>query len=330
MKYQDYYETLGVKRDATQDEIKRAYKKLARKYHPDINKEKGAEEKFKAINEANEVLEDPEKRKRYDALGANWKSGQEFRPPPGFENFSFDFGSSGRGSAGGSFGGFSDFFSALFGEMAQGRGGEHRQSFSFGDNLEDILSERSARRSTPRSGEAEITVGLLEALKGGTKQISLLQQELDPSSGRITEKTRSFNVKIPAGTKDGTVIRLASKDRSQGDIFLKIRVKPEKNFRPEGDNIVTELEISPWEAILGASVEIALPDSKAKLKIPPGSQSGNRLRLKGKGFTNNKGQAGDLYVELKIAVPKNISSKERELVEKLQNISTFNPRAANY
>lgn len=321
MKYQDYYETLGVKRDASQDEIRKAFRKLARKYHPDINKEPGAEEKFKAINEANEVLEDPEKRKRYDALGANWKSGQEFRPPPGFENFSFNFGGNG-GAAGADFG-FSDFFASLFGAgSGTGRGGPSMQDI-FGQ-AQDYSQMRQPRPST---AQADLTISLRDAFSGATKAINLAMQEIDPSTGRSTRKTKSLQVKIPAGTKDGSVIRLAGKTPADPDILLKINVAKDKNLSLEDYDVIREVSVSPWEAMLGATVDVEMVDSKAKLKVPPGSQSGTRLRMKGKGLPKKGGGAGDFIVELSISVPKTLSNEERELVQRLQSVSSFNPRA---
>jgi curved DNA-binding protein len=338
MKYQDYYEILGVKRDASQEEIKKAYKKLARKYHPDINKESGAEEKFKALNEANEVLEDPEKRKKYDALGANWKNGQEFRPPPGFEGFDFNFGrqgsGSGRSSPGGagmgegSFGGFSDFFSAIFGNAASGGSGFGGGGFG---GMEDLFNGGS--RSQPKrrqTAETEIGISLLDAFKGATKNLSLTLQEFDPAKGGMTQRTKNLQVKIPEGTKDGTVMRLSGKTNEDPDILLKVKVIPDRKFKLEDYNIIRELEITPWEAMLGAEIEVELVDSKAKLKIPAGSQSGTRLRLKGKGLPQKSGQSGDLFVELQVMVPKNLSEEEKNLVEKLKNVSSFNPRTENY
>ncbi len=321
MKYQDYYEVLGVKREATQDEIRKAYRKLARTYHPDINKDKGAEEKFKLINEANEVLEDPEKRKKYNALGENWKAGQDFRPPPGFEDFNF-------GNANGeSMGGFSDFFSAIFGQAA----GSGHAGASFG-SMEDIFSAaqggRSSHRSPPRkqTAESEISISLMDAYKGATKQINMTLQEFDPQRGGLIQKSKSLQVKIPAGTKDGTVIRLSGKTQSDPDILLKVKVMPYGKFKLDEYDIVRQLEVSPWEAILGDTVEVELLDSKAKLKIPQGSQTGSRLRLKGKGLPKKTGDSGDLLVELNVVMPKTFSDEEKELLEKLKNASSFNPR----
>lgn len=333
MKYQDYYETLGVKRDASQEEIRKAYRKLARKCHPDVNKEKGAEDKFKALNEANEVLEDPEKRKKYDALGANWKNGQDFRPPPGYENFSFDFGSAGNGGGMGGMGagGFSDFFSAIFGGAAGGAGG-----FGGMGGMEDIFGgarQSGGQRSRPQqkqSVETEISISLLDAYKGASKNINLTLQEHNQATGAITQRKKNLQVKIPAGTKDGSVMRLSGKTDSEPDILLKVKVQPDRRFKLEDFNVIRELEISPWEAILGATVEVDLLDSKAKLKIPEGSQSGSRLRFKGKGLPRKNAEPGDLYVELNVAIPKTVTDEEKELLEKLKNVSNFNPRAENY
>ena len=322
MKYQDYYETLGVKRDASQDEIRKAFRKLARKYHPDVSKEKGAEDKFKSINEAYEVLEDPEKRKRYDALGANWKAGQDFRPPPGFENFSFDFG----GNGGSDFG-FSDFFSALFGKSSGSSSGFGSIHDLFGGA--EQFSRAAERPREAGNAQAELSISLRDAYQGATKSIALAIEEFDPASGKLSRKTRKLDVKIPAGTKDGTVIRLAGKDKSQRDVLLKIKVLAEKGYKLEGFDIIKSLPISPWEAALGATVDVELINSKAKLKVPAGSQQGSRLRFKGKGLPRKSAEAGDFYVELNIAVPKQIKDEERKLLEKIKEISDFNPRLQN-
>lgn len=318
MKYQDYYESLEVPRSASQEDIKKSYRKLARKYHPDVNKQSGAEEKFKRISEAYEVLQDPEKRKRYDALGANWQAGQEFRPPPGYEGMKFNFGG---GSAEG-MAGFSDFFESLF-------GGAKGSGFAGAENIFDSLSGFSGGRSRPdhsgQSHEAEITISLEDAFLGANKTITLTTQNGDLSR-------KSYQVKIPPGSIEGTTIRLAGQGSpgvgagKSGDLLLKVHVAPHSRFRVDGRDLIAFTAITPWEACLGSQIDVPLLDGRIKLKIPAGSQNGNRLRLKGKGFPKKDGEPGDCYVELQIVVPTSLNENERELMQKLANVSKFNPR----
>ncbi|MCO6432658.1 MAG: J domain-containing protein [Deltaproteobacteria bacterium] len=334
MKYHDYYKTLGVERSATQDEIRKAYRKLARKYHPDVNKEKGAEEKFKEISEANEVLSDPEKRKRYDALGANWQAGQDFRPPPGYENMRFNFRTGGGGGAQDfDFSGFSDFFEMLFGQAAAGGGGARQ--FSYGGGGEDIFSAFSGygggrpaqqQARAPRQ-EAELTISLEDTYKGATKSIALTTHEM--KDNRVTPVTRNYQVKIPPGTVTGSVIRLKSatgNGTGAGDVYLKINIAPHPRFKIEGHDLVTTLPVAPWEAALGSQVDVPMVEGLARMKIPAGSQSGSRLRLRGKGLPKKEGGSGDLYAQIEIAVPKSLTEKERTLMEQLSEVSQFNPR----
>lgn len=326
VKFQDYYETLGVTRSASADEIQKAYRKLARKYHPDVNKEKGSEDRFKQLGEAYEVLKDPEKRARYDQLGANYKAGQDFRPPPGYEQFF-----QGRQSAGGeqfSFGGFSDFFEALFGGAAGGmRGGmqfdpyeEAAASFGSGNRRSaatghrTTAGQRSSNRSTAAHGE--ITISLEEAARGTTRQLSL-------NEGNTV---RTLDVKIPAGTIEGGKVRLGGASAGR-DVILEVHLAPHPKFQVSGHDLTTKLAISPWEAALGAKVSVALlGGGEVRITVPAGSDSDQRLRLKGKGLPRRNGEPGDLLVELQIVVPKNLTQQERELFEKLQSNSTFKPR----
>ncbi len=329
MKYQDYYEALGVQRTASQDDIKKAYRKLARKYHPDVNKEKGAEEKFKTLSEAYEVLQDPDKRKRYDALGANWKSGQDFRPPPGFDNVRFNFSGGGDGNG---FGGFSDFFEAIFGGAgaARGFGFSDAGEYSAGGNIFEGLSgfQGGGMGRGSATHQAKISISLEDAFRGATKAITLAMDEISSAGKPVTTK-KNYQVKIPAGTLDGTTIRLAAQgtNNASGDILLHVQIAPHRRFRLEGANLVLTLPISPWEAALGAQVDVSLIDGQVKIKIPAGSQNGTRLRLKGKGFPQRNGQNGDCFVELQVAVPKVLSAIEKELLEKLAAQSKFDPRA---
>lgn len=334
MKFQDYYETLGVKRDASADEIQKAYRKLARKYHPDVNKAKGAEDKFKQIGEAYEVLKDPEKRGRYDALGANWKAGQDFRPPPGFDSGQFR---SAGGAAGFDMGGFSDFFEAIFGGGASfggaGMGGQRMGGFDFGGGgfragsthdfgrmFEDAGGSR-ARAGTAQ--EAEITLALSDVYAGAKTGISL----------QGPQGVKTLMVKIPPGTTNGSTIRLQGQGSpgrgggAAGDLHLKVKIAPHPHFKVESFDLTTAVPVAPWEAALGAKVDFETLDGAVKLTIPAGAQSGQRFRLKGKGLPKTPSERGDMYAELQIAVPKKLSGEEREYFEKLSRISAFNPRA---
>jgi curved DNA-binding protein len=302
VKFQDYYETLGVARDASREEIQRAYRKLARKYHPDVNKEPGAEEKFKQAGEAYEVLKDPDKRKKYDELGHNWKAGQDFRPPPGYENVSFNFG--GPGGKQGSFrpGGFSDFFEMFFGQS----GGHTGQASPF----EDMMNGgggRPRQRPAPEQ-QAELTITLEEAHRGASRQL-----QLQGPGG-----TKTLDVKIPAGATDGMKMRL----KGQGVVLL-IRIAKHARFEVDGKDLTTSVDVTPWEAALGAKVPVQTLDGEVAVTVPPGAASGARLRLRDKGI----GGKGDLLVRLRIVVPKELTEKEKELFEQLKNESRFNPRS---
>jgi curved DNA-binding protein len=305
VKFRDYYEVLGVDRTASADEIQKAYRKLARKYHPDINKTKEGEDRFKEINEANEVLGDPEKRKRYDMLGANYKAGQDFQPPPGWgfnqggaQHFNF-----GNGGAD-----FSDFFSAIFGA---GFGGG-------GSPFQGMGGARRASSFEQPAQEAELQISIEDSFKGATKSI-----ELRDAHGRV----RSLNVKIPVGTADGSTIRLSGK-KGESDLYLRIRFAPHSRYAVSGNDLIVKLPVAAWEAALGAKVDLTLPDGTIKVSVPPGSQSGSKLRIRGRGFNSAKGIRGDVLAEIKIVVPTSLSSSEREIYEKLQAVSHFNPRSA--
>lgn len=303
--YQDYYEALGVSRDASQDEIRQAYRRLARRYHPDVNKEPGAEDRFKQISEAYEVLREPEKRERYDRLGSNWRAGQDvsgaggfgegFDTGNGFENVRVEFGG----------GDFSDFFESFFGGRRRTAGGTGFDSFSM------------------RGGdyEAVLDLGLEEAARGGKRWLSL-------GDGRSVE------VDIPRGVLDGERIRVPRQGGAgvgggqAGDLFLRIRLRPHPRFRIEGRDLYVDLPVSPWEAALGAEVPVPTLEGDARVKVPPGSSSGRRLRLRGQGMPGSRGApAGDLYAVVTIQVPKKLTKRERDLFEKLASASKFDPRA---
>jgi curved DNA-binding protein len=332
LKFKDYYDVLGTSKTATEDDIRKAYRSLARKYHPDVNPgDTSAEERFKEINEAYEVLSNADKRKRYDQLGPNWKAGSDFTPPPGWQSASsgFDgFGdgfATGRGSAG-----FSDFFESLFGGRRGARAGA-----GFRMRGEDV--------------DAEITLTLEEAHRGVTRRISLQLNEPCPNcggSGLKDGKTcptcrgegaipreRSFDVTIPAGVRTGSVIRLAGQGEAgangapAGDLFLHVRIEPHPLFDIIGqDDIQIELPISPWEAALGARISVPTLDGNAEMKIPAGTQGGKRLRLRAQGLSKREGGRGDEYVKVKIVIPPKLTGKEKNLFEKLAAESQFNPR----
>ena len=311
--YKDYYEILGVDKTSDVKDIKKAYRKLARQYHPDVNHDPGAEEKFKEIAEAYEVLGDEEKREQYDNAGRGYSAGQDFTPPPGWDSGAgteYEYRTAGD---------FSDFFEQMFG----GRGGP---------------SFRTEFRRPPRRGadhEAEIEVSLGEAFEGIRKRISLEAAEVRPD-GQVERHTRTLDVTVPTGAGDGTRIRLKGQGGAgtdgapNGDLFLRIRVRPDPRFSLDGRDLRVQLEITPWEAALGARVPLKLLDGKtASLTIEPGAKSGSQLRLKGRGLpARGKKKAGDLLVELRIVVPDPLSDAERELFEQLADRSEFNPRAA--
>jgi len=330
MKYLDYYAVLGVARDASASDIKKAFRKLARQYHPDVNKSAGAEARFKEINEANEVLSDPEKRKRYDALGRNWKTGQDFTPPPGWGGFEgassgpggipFDFG----GGQGG--GDFSDFFSSLFGDLggagrsARGRrGGNPFAGFDgFGGGPEAF---------TPRGQDFEANLSLsLEELFSREPKSLTLQMPSGQPDGTVARQSKTFQVRIPPGATDGTRIRLSGQGDGGGNLYLNLRVAPHPIFQLHGNDLDQTVPLAPWEAVLGAKIRIPTLEGPATLTIPPGTQGGARLRLAGKGLPDKHGSRGDIFVNLRIAVPDHPTAKEKALFEQLAKESSFQPR----
>jgi curved DNA-binding protein len=308
MEFKDYYRILGVARDASQDEVKRAYRRLARKYHPDVSKETDAEVRFKELGEAYEVLKDPEKRKAYDQFGANWKAGQDFRPPPGWDA---DFGSSQAGYA--PEGDFSDFFEALFGAR---RGGGHRGG-AFRAKGEDRI--------------VRVVIDLEDSYRGNTRSLSLNVPERD-AAGQVETRTRTLNVRIPPGICAGQRIRLAGQGGPglgggpAGDLYLEIAFRPHPLFHLEQRDVFLVLPLTPWEAALGASVPVPTLGGKVDLRIPAGSQSGRKLRLKGRGLPGDP--PGDQYVELQIVTPKADTPEAKALYERMAAELPMNPRAA--
>ena len=326
IRFKDYYETLGVSRNATDEEIKQAYRRLARKYHPDVNPgDKSAEERFKEINEAYEVLSDPEKRKRYDALGADWKAGAEFAPPSGATAFDWT-----ELAGGGRFGDFSDFFHALFGGGPRGGAG-----FRFTSRGADVESEvRLTLEEAHRGATRTVTVPLEEecAACGGTG----VQEKSGcrTCGGRgATMRVERFTVNIPAGAQDGSVMRVPGRGGPgfgggpRGDLYLHIRLLPHEIFElRDGADVLVEIPVAPWEALLGAQIEVPTLDGPVAMRIPPNSQGGQVLRLRDKGLARLGGGRGDQYVRLKIVVPPKPSEQERELFERLAAVSNFRPR----
>lgn len=311
VQFRDYYETLGVSKTASDEEIRSAFRKLARKYHPDVAKDKKvAEEKFKQINEAYEVLGDPEKRKKYDQLGANWNQPGGFQPPPDWGqpaggqfyqwggdggNVEFEFGGTG----------FSDFFEAFFG------GGRGRSAFG-GFGARGATVERGA------DVEADILVTLEEALEGSTRTVSLRRAG--------SNKVESYQVKIPRGVHEGQRIRLAGQGEAgvrggrSGDLFLRVRLARHPDFRVEGSDLIHEVKIAPWQAALGTQLSVPTLEGNVRLKVPAGTQPGQRFRLRQRGLPTTSGRRGDLYVEIQVTVPKKLTEREREIWNQLAKL----------
>lgn len=341
VEFKDYYKTLSVSRTASEDEIRKAFRKLAREFHPDVAKNKAqAENKFKEINEAYEVLSDKDKRKKYDTLGADWKGG--FPPPPGggqsYRTNTWRSGAPGQSAEDFEFGGtgFSDFFEQFFGG---GREGGFRRGNGF---------DRGKTAQRGQDMEADILVTLAEAMSGSVRPISLrrngrcdrcqgtgvLQNRPCPTCGGSGEiaRTEKYQVKIPAGVREGQKLRLAGQGQTgtgsapRGDLFLRVKFAANPDFRVEGGNIYYDLDLAPWEAALGTNVVIPTVIAPVNIKIPGGTQSGQRLRIKGRGLPSRDGEAGDLFVVARIAMPREVSASEKELWEKLARESNFNPR----
>jgi len=306
MQFRDYYEVLGVPRDATADNIKKAFRKLARKYHPDVSKEKDAEAQMKDLNEAYAVLSDTEKRAAYDQLGKGYQPGQDFRPPPDWDA-GFEF--SGHGYSPNEAAGFSDFFEQIFGQAHARRG------------------------SVPAQGEdhhAKVLLELEDAFSGATRQISLRTPKMD-TQGRVTLESRTLNVKIPRGIKAGQVIRLAGQGAPgigggvpAGDLLLEVKFKPHPRFRVEGRDLFLKLPVAPWEAALGAVVSVDLPGGAVKVRIPQGAQSGRQLRVRGKGIPGEP--PGDLMLTIEVMLPPADTPRAREFYEQMAKEFAFDPR----
>jgi len=319
MKYKDYYETLGVPRTATQDEIKQAYRKLARKYHPDVSKLADAEARFKEINEANEVLKDPEKRTAYDQMGSNWKAGQEFQPPPNWDaGFEFRSGQGSPFGAGGTFGAGadfdpSDFFESLFGRRGAGAGAGRRRASAQGEDH-----------------HAKVLIDVEDAYRGAERTISL-RAPVEGPDGRIEMQERTLDVHIPKGIRPGQHLRLAGQGNAgigggkAGDLYLEIAFNPHSRFRVDGADVYVDLPLAPWEAALGATVDVPTPDGAVQLTVPKGSAAGRKLRLKGRGLPGKN--PGDFYALLAIVVPKAETDAARTAYESLAKaFPNFQPR----
>ncbi len=313
MEYKDYYRVLGVERTATQDEIKKAYRRLARKYHPDVSKEPNAEERFKEINEANEVLQDPEKRAAYDRLGSGWQSGQEFRPPPGWDQ-GFEF--SGNGFRGAGPSSFSDFFESLF-----GNGSPFGAGFRTGQG--------PGMHLRGEDHHARIQVTLEEAFHGATKQVKLERPELN-RSGRVVTRAHTLKVRIPAGITAGQQVRLPGQGSegpgggNRGDLYLEVEIAPHPLFRVEGRDVVLDLPLTPWEAALGATVAVPTLGGTVEARIPAGARSGQKMRLKGRGLPGSP--PGDQYLVLQVVTPPADTAAKRKLYQEMAHAMPFNPR----
>ena len=322
VKFKDYYEVLGVSRGASEKEIKSAYRKLARQHHPDLQgteaKKKSSEDRFKEINEAYEVLSDPKKRKKYDELGAQWKDGMDFSPPPGRGTRDWTWTGTGAEDLGG---GFSDFFESLFG----GRGGPFRGRDT---SWESAGSRQSAGKAADL--EAEIELSLEDITRGGSRRVTLMAHDQNGNA-----RPKELDVTLPLGLRNGDRIRLKGQGAPSrgsgrpGDLFLRIRLKPHPFYalmEDSPDDLQVDLPLLPWEAVLGAEVAVPTLAGPVSMRIPPDSQAGQRLRLRGKGLPRRDGTHGDQYVRLVIVNPKFLTKPERELYQELAKLSAENPR----
>ncbi|NDP42150.1 MAG: DnaJ domain-containing protein [Aromatoleum sp.] len=312
MKFKDYYEILGVERGAAQDDIKRAYRKLARKYHPDVSKAPDAEVRFKELGEAYAVLKDAEKRAAYDQMGSQWKTGQDFQPPPDW-NAGFEFSGRDATSGDGQGGDFSDFFEALFGRQSgRARGPRHAMHVQGQDH------------------HAKVLIDLADAYLGARRTISLRMPTID-AGGHVVTQERKLDVTIPKGIRPGQHLRLAGQgapgigEGPSGDLYLEIAFLEHRHFRVDGADVYLDLPLAPWEAALGASVTVPTPEGKVQLTVPPGSAAGRRLRLKGKGIPGNP--SGDMYAVLTIALPAADTESAKDAYRAMAKAFDFNPRA---
>jgi len=309
MEFRDYYDILEVTREASADEIKRAYRKMARKFHPDISKEPNAEEHFKQVGEAYEVLKDAEKRAAYDQLGENWQAGQDFRPPPDWDQ-GFEHDGSGFDDAQ-----FSDFFESLFGQGRRGGGHAHRQN---------DFHMRGA------DSHAKVLIDVEDAFRGTSRTLTLKHPQMGVD-GRTQLHERTLNVRIPKGVRQGQHIRLAKQGSAglgagePGDLYLEVDFLTHPFFRVEGKDVYLDLPVAPWEAALGAKINIPTPATRLDLKIPANSSAGKKLRLKGKGIPAK--DPGDLYAVLRIALPPVDSASAKKAYREFEQASNFNPRA---
>jgi len=309
MDFKDYYDIMGVKRDASQGEVKRAYRKLARKYHPDVSKEADAEARFKELGEAYAVLKDTEKRAAYDQLGANWKAGQDFQPPRDWDA-GFEFSGGGYGAGDGA--AHSDFFETLFGH-----------GFAQADRKHGEFHARGEDR------HAKVLIDLEDAYQGATRSITLRTPELD-SAGHVTTEQRTLNVKIPKGVKRGQRIRLSAQGSpgmgqgQSGDLYLEIEFNSHSLFRVEGRDVYLDLPVTPWEAALGATVKAPTPAGPVDLKIPEGTSAGRKMRLRKRGIPGEP--PGDLYVAIVITLPAADSDAARQLYHTMQQELAYDPR----
>jgi curved DNA-binding protein len=312
MQFKDYYQTLGVPRDAGADEIKKAFRRLARKYHPDVSKEADAEQRMREVNEAYEVLSDPEKRAAYDQLGQGYQTGQDFRPPPDWDA-GFEF--SGRGFSPHEAADFSDFFAELFGHM--------------GGRQAEFGTRGGPYQARGEDHHAKVLLDLEDAFSGATRQINLQVPAMD-AQGRVRLNTRTLNVKIPRGVKEGQIIRLAGQgapgagESTAGDLLLEVHFKPHPRLRPDGRDLHLTLPVAPWEAALGSIIAVDLPGGSVKVRIPEGAQSGRQLRVRGKGIPGEP--PGDLLLDIQVVLPSADSPKARQLYETMARELVFDPR----